>query len=199
MTTTVSGVGFVRAGGRSHDRFNAQIRQSGAALIELALALPLLVMLIGGMVSAGIAYNHQLALTHSAREAGRYAATLPVTGFASMEAWLDSVAQRALDDAAGSLNPGASGYYVCVAYVHPGGVIATDSTKNRVDDGVSVTYAKPLPGVTDGSCVADGRPNGERRVQISVARETDFDVVFFSSAVTLDAEAVNRFEAILGF
>ena len=43
----------------------------GAALVELAFALPILIMLLVGMVSAGIAYNHQLALTHSAREGGR--------------------------------------------------------------------------------------------------------------------------------
>ena len=41
---------------------------AGAALIELAMVLPLIVMLILGMVSAGIAFNNQLALTHAARE-----------------------------------------------------------------------------------------------------------------------------------
>ena len=163
----------------------------GAALIELAVALPLLVMLIVGMVSAGIAYNHQLALTHSAREAGRYAATLPVTNFASMNAWLDEIAARAVDDASGSLGPGVAGHYVCVAYVHAG-IVPTDQTTNRIEDGVALPVYAPNP------CFADGRPANERRVQVQVVRETDFDVVFFSSTLTLDSEAVSRFEAILG-
>jgi len=83
----------------------------GAALVELALALPLLVMLLVGMVSAGIAYNNQLALTHAAREGGRYGATLPVTNFGSLAAWLDEVSDQAVADDEGVravLDPGAS-------------------------------------------------------------------------------------------
>ncbi len=163
----------------------------GAALIELAMALPLLVMLIVGMVSAGIAYNHQLALTHSAREAGRHAATLPVNNFGSMNEWLDEVAAQAVEDATGSLDPGAPGLVVCVAYVHPDGSLDTDRTTNRIDNGGSVTNAfEP--------CFPDTRPASERRVQVSVARDTDFNVVFFSSTLTLDSEAVSRFEAAGG-
>jgi hypothetical protein len=45
----------------------------------------------------------------------------------------------------------------------------------------------------------DGRPDSERRVQVVTGRETVFNVVFFSPTVALDAEAVNRFEAGLGF
>ena len=165
----------------------------GAALVELAIALPLLMMLILGMVSAGIAFNNQLALTHSAREGGRYAATLPVTNFVSMNAWLDDVAARAVEDASGSLNPGAPGLLVCVAFVHPNGGIPADFTMRRVDDAGVVSY------LGGSSCFPDGRPDKERRVQIAVARDTDFNVLLFSSTLTLDSEAVNRFEAAGGF
>jgi len=34
-------------------------------------------------VSAGVAYNLKITLTHAAREAARYAATLPVSNFES--------------------------------------------------------------------------------------------------------------------
>lgn len=166
----------------------------GASLVELAFALPLLVMLLVGMVSAGIAYNNQLALTHSAREGGRYAATLPVTNFASpsMENWLDEVAAQVIEDATGSLDAGVAGRYICVAYVHPNGSLSTDLTKSRVEDSSGVTYPSS-------PCFADGRPNDERRVQVQVRRDSDFDVVFFSATVNLDSEAVNRFEAGVGF
>jgi hypothetical protein len=43
--------------------------------------------------------------------------------------------------------------------------------------------------------MTDGRPDEERRVQVVVGRKTEFSVVFFSSTIDLDAEAVNRFEA----
>lgn len=149
-------------------------------------------MLIVGMVSAGIAYNHQLGLTHAAREGGRYAATLPVTNFASMNSWLDEVASQVEDDTTGTLGFGVPGHYICVAYVYPKGSADTDRTARRVDDEGAVSHE------LGNACFVDNRPDEERRVQVRVARESDFDVVFFSSTVTLDSEAVNRFEAALG-
>lgn len=172
-------------------------KSRGAALVELALALPLIVMLIVGMVSAGIAYNHQLSLTHAAREGGRYAATLPVSNFgpessvASFNAWLDDVAAHVVADATGTLALGTPGYYVCVAHVDPS---PSGTTQRRVDDGASVSYqASP--------CFADfaaGPAASQRRVQVRVARDADFDALVFSTTVNLDSEAVNRFEAALG-
>lgn len=163
----------------------------GAALVELAFALPLLIMLLVGMVSAGIAYNHQLALTHSAREGGRYAATLPVTDL-GMDGWLTEIISQTVDDATGSLGSGVPGRYVCVAYVYPNGVSANDQTTRKVLDTSGLQ-----PSETSLECYVggDGRPDTERRVQVVVARETDFNAVVFSSTLTIDAEAVNRFEA----
>lgn len=156
--------------------------------MEMAFAMPLLIMLIVGMVSAGIAYNHQLALTHAAREGGRLAATLPLTNFGSVELWLDEVAARVVEDATGSLDPGAPGLVVCVAYVHPNG---NPPTTNRISNGGPPVYAA-VPCFNDDP---DGGPQREeRRVQVAVARETDFNVVFFSSTLTIDSEAVSRFE-----
>ena len=165
----------------------------GAVLVELAVALPLVVMLILGMVSAGIAFNNQLALTHAAREGGRFAATLPVTNFGSMNAWLDAVALGVINDSTGSLGPGVPGHFVCVAYVHPDGLVATDQTTNRIDNAGVITHPVPAS-----PCFADGRPDSERRVQVEVARDADFNALVFSSTLTLDSEAVNRFEAFAG-
>jgi hypothetical protein len=78
-----------------------------------------------------------------------------------------------------------------VAYVHPNGTLASDSTTSRTANS-SGTAAGTLP------CFADGRPNGERRVQVVVQREAEFDVVAFNQTLTLDAEAASRYEAALG-
>lgn len=43
----------------------------GAAAVEFALVLPILVLIICGIVDFGRAYNANLALTHAAREAAR--------------------------------------------------------------------------------------------------------------------------------
>ena len=176
-----------------HQPTGVRFFDRGAALIELAFALPLLMMLILGIASAGIAFNHQLALTHSAREGGRYAATLPVNNFGSMDAWLDAVALGVLDDATGSLGPGVPGQFICVAYVHPDGLVAEDQTANREDDGGAVSH-NPFE-----YCFDDGRPDSERRVQVVVARDTNFNALFFSTTLNLGSKAVSRFEAAGGF
>lgn len=56
--------------------------ERGAALVEFAIVMPLLLVLIFGMVEAGWAFNSQLDATHAAREAGRLAAVnaTPVNG-----------------------------------------------------------------------------------------------------------------------
>ena len=43
----------------------------GAAAVELALVLPLLVLLLGGIIDFGFAFNTQISLTHAAREGVR--------------------------------------------------------------------------------------------------------------------------------
>lgn len=160
----------------------------GAVLIEFALTLILIVALLVGVVSSAIAYNHQLGLTHSAREAGRYAATLPLTNFGSTQEWLDIIAAQAVSDAGGSLAASAPGRYVCVAYVFdPGG--PNDLTANRIDSDGSVSY-----GSTPCPSVADGRPATEHRVQVRVERDIDFNVIFFSSTLTLGSQAISRYE-----
>lgn len=48
----------------------------GAALVEAAIVLPVLVLLVFGLVEFGRAYNTQITLTHAAREGVReYAIT----------------------------------------------------------------------------------------------------------------------------
>lgn len=168
-------------------------RERGAALVEFALLMPLLLMLFLGIVSVGVAYNHQLSLTHAAREAARFAATLPVENFASKSAWLDTVAAQAIANGTGTLADGTPGRAVCVAYVYPQGTsTGTDPTERRLDDGSGTLVRDSSP------CFGDGRPDVERRVQVTVARETDFNVVVFTQTLTLDSEAVSRFEAALG-
>lgn len=170
-----------------------ETRQRGAALVEFALLMPLLLMLFLGIVSVGIAYNHQLSITHAARESARFAATLPVENFADKSAWLDAIAAQVIENGTGSLADGTPGRLVCVAYVYPqGSASGTDPTERRLDDGT-------VPLVRDGfPCFVDGRPDAERRVQVEVSRETEFSVLVFSRTLTLDSEAVSRFEAALG-
>jgi Flp pilus assembly protein TadG len=45
--------------------------EHGAAMLELALVLPVLLLLLGGIIDFGFAFNTQISLTHAAREGVR--------------------------------------------------------------------------------------------------------------------------------
>jgi hypothetical protein len=147
--------------------------------------------LLIGMLSGGIAYNRKLALTNGAREGGRYAATLPVQNFANLNAWLNSVATVAVGAVDDNLPVGASGRVVCVAYVHPAGVVTGDQTTRRVETGGSVSYSAD-------KCFSDGRPDTERRVQVELSRAASLNAIIYSKALTLRGRSVARFEALGG-
>ena len=69
-------------------------RERGAVLVEFALIMPFLTMFLFAILSAGLAWNQNLAMSHGARIAGRYAATLPTRDYTSLDDWLDAVAAR---------------------------------------------------------------------------------------------------------
>ncbi len=48
--------------------------QTGASAVELALVMPLLVMILFAIFQFGIAFNNWISLTHAAREGARLAA-----------------------------------------------------------------------------------------------------------------------------
>lgn len=169
-------------------------REDGAALVEFAIVLPIFLMVILGLVTLGFAFEQKLGMTHSARETARYGATLPITNFSSapspVDAWLDEVAGRSVADAGGSLDPGTPGLSICVAFVHPDGTAANDVTRRRVETALGVVYA-------DQDCFTDGRPSDERRVQVLLERDTEIAALVFTTTISLESEAVARYEASL--
>lgn len=168
------------------DRACRDRRDRGAALVEFALVMPLLMALLVGAVTAGVAYDRNNSLNNGARESSRFGATLPVTS--GLSTWLNDVADVARDSTAGELEAMDPGQRICVAYVYPSGAGADDQT-------VRVVEVAGVRTVTVGStCFTDGRPADERRVQVRLQRDTDFDAVFFTSTLTLDTRSVVRFE-----
>jgi Flp pilus assembly protein TadG len=66
-----------------------RLRERGAVAVEMALVLPLLVMLLLGTVTAGIAYSNSIGLTNAVREGARFGATTE-----SGSSWADDVISR---------------------------------------------------------------------------------------------------------
>ena len=153
-------------------------RERGANLVEFALVMPLLVVLLVGTITAGMAYGRHNSIQNAAREASRFAATLPGPADNS---WLGAVRDVARAAAAGDLDPTVAGQYICVALITDGGTV------RLVDQG-------GVQATSNTQCFSDGRPADEPRIQVVTSRQTRIEAVFFGWDVTLRANAAARFE-----
>jgi Flp pilus assembly protein TadG len=160
--------------------------ERGAVLVEFAFVMPILVMFLFGIVSAGMAWNNNMALAQGARVGGRYAATLPTHNYTSMDDFLDAVAARVVSASEGSLATTATGRLVCVAYVS-GGTATLDKTRRRNESGTTVTRS-------DSACFSDGQASTERRVQVMTEVSLPFNVGIWSRMVTLHQQLTFRYE-----
>lgn len=105
---------------RKHNRCCRRVRSRhdrGAVAVEFALVLPLLVMLLLGVTTAGLAFNQAIALSNGVREGSRFgASTIADTGASGITAaewqtWADQVIARSRE----SMTDSSSGQVsVCV-------------------------------------------------------------------------------------
>lgn len=154
-----------------------QEREQGAALVETAFVLVLLMMILVGIVTVGVAFNRSNGLQTAAREGSRYGATLTVQ--TDMTTYLDDVRDVTKAAAIGDLDASVPGQYICVALVD-----SSYGSQSLVESG---------GGETSGTtCFTDGR--SDPRVQVVVRRDSDIEVVVFSQTVTLEGTSVSRYE-----
>jgi Flp pilus assembly protein TadG len=148
-------------------------KERGAALVEFALILPVLVSLLLGTVTAGIAYGRKLSMSNAVREGARYGATLTANG-----SWAAAVQTRTQSMATGDLSTGQ----ICTALWKVGTGASYSSS--------GCTIANPFVANNDhpgsaGDCV----------VEVWAARPEQIQALFFSTTVTLKARAGARLEA----
>lgn len=188
----------VRRGRSADDR--------GAAAVEFALLIPIFVMLTFGMLTAGIAFWHNIAITQGARDAARLGATYPIgtdPNEKPMPDWLQMVANVAATEAGWDITGGADTTnldlddldiagedgFVCVAFVAG----SVSGSSGLTSDTLYLGRVGREPGgVTSGQCYADGRD--EDRVQVRVHREADFNVVFFGTTWDLETRSSILYE-----
>ena len=153
--------------------------ERGAALVELALILPVLMALLLGTVSGGASYNKKVALTDSVRAASRFGATLSdTTNLGSL------VAQRLQQVAATELTTAD----VCVELVRKGSPDTVVSHWYTSAGGSScpATFgsAPATPTMTDGFCV----------VKVWGMKDSTLQTFFFTSNLKLKAGSVAAYE-----
>ena len=168
----------------------------GAVLVEFALVMPILVMLLFGLVSAGMAWNQNLALASAARSGARYGATLPTsTTGTTMDDYLAAITQRVIDSSDGNLGSSVTSRVICVAYWHPTGSTpssALDQNRSRTLTNATVTTSSTTP------CFTDNQGNDDKRIQVSVQKSGTIQTGLWSQTVTLTQRVVFRYEVTSG-
>lgn len=164
--------------------------ERGATVVELAVALPILLMLVFGMVTAGLGLFDKVSLNAGAREASRFGATYPEEDAASPDDWFVDVASVAQTAATGSLGEGVSGRSICVARGVEGG-----STRRYI-----VATSDPIGAGTFGDtwCPLGGPAlppgSGHEAVQIVLERDIDIELIFFSLTPHMVSDSTTRYE-----
>ena len=164
----------------------AHTNERGAALVEFALILPLVLMMAFGVVTSAIVYNHKIDLTHAAREGARYGATLPQLQCSGSpnpcggtKTWAQVVQAVVVQRAFGDVTAAD----VCVALVtgNPGTLLASGFSVNSPNG--------------DGTCYSDGNDDPGKRVQVGIRKTGEkIDGILFKFPVTLTSQATAKFE-----
>ena len=169
-------------GGAGGPRRRCGDRERGAALVEFALLIPVFIMLLLGIVSAGTVYNHKLDVVHAAREGARYGATIPKdqctpSTKCSGKTWAQLVRSVVVDRSDGDVSTGE----VCVSLVSGNSGTPINSTFTTNADGTH--------------CYNDGNRDTGFRVQVRIVRSSDeINGAFFRVPVTLASNATAKLE-----
>ena len=143
-------------------------REQGAALVEMALVAPLLLILLFGIWSVARAYNVKNTMDHAVREGARFAATVEPWDANSADAVLAVVAAEL---GAAAITP-SSVTTGCIELVAEG------------DDGCSI----------DGEPQVTSAPKDQVVVNI-LFEDYQLDFIFFSLDVDFRSQAMARYES----
>jgi Flp pilus assembly protein TadG len=153
--------------------------ERGAALVEFALILPVVVSLLLGLVTGGLAYNKKIAMTDAVRGATRYGTTLNDSA-----TWATSVRDRLVQLSATEL----TGSDVCVELVRAGSpnTVVRRWYASAANTSCPSTFGTgpTIPAVDTGYCV----------VKVWGMKQAKLQTVFFSSDLALKAGSVGAYE-----
>ena len=135
----------------------ARRREDGAAAVEFAMVLPLLVIVVLGVVTGGMSYSNAIGVQNAVREGARFGAT----GDVSQPSWAGDVITRVratqFDDGTTAADSSTS---VCVQLFKAPNTVSAWECSIGQDDGptltapATATAAPSVPtGLAAGTCV----------------------------------------------
>jgi hypothetical protein len=139
--------------------------ERGAAAVEFALVLPMLVVLMFGMVWTGLAYSDHLSVTNAVREGARYGSAIDYTS----SGWATSVRDRVKQvyyNKGGNLTDAE----ICVRLVDSGGTVLASEI------GSDCGGAPATPTMAAGSCAVIVWVRKERKIELVVFPTMHFDI-----------------------
>ena len=140
--------------------------------MEFALVMPLLLMLLFGIISTGLAFADHLSATNAAREAARYGAATNIT---DPGAWAISVRTRAQDVYFSAEGNDLADSQICVKLVDSSGATVSGTS---LSSSPSTCGTAPLPpaGMAAGSCAVMVWMTRPQTIQLLAFPDLDFDV-----------------------
>ena len=154
----------VRAPGTAYTR-----REDGAAAVEFAMVLPILVMIVLGVVTGGLSYSNAIGVQNAVREGARFGATGDVTSLTWTNDVIARVRSTQFDD---GTTAAASGTSVCVQlFKAPSTVVKWECSIGQKN---GPTLAPPATSTAD-PAVPDGLAPGTCVVRVLAARKFEIN------------------------
>lgn len=154
--------------------------ERGAAAVEFALVVPILIMLLLGTISSGISYSHSVGLTNAVREGSRFGATADASS-AVAAAWADNVISRVRDTQFD--DPNHTDTTICVQLWKVGTGAIANTAKCSTPTGApaltlpaTATAEPTVPANATGTCVVRVLAARRFTINIGLARWEPVDV-----------------------
>jgi Flp pilus assembly pilin Flp len=162
--------------------FSRRRDDRGAAAVEFALVLPILMMTLFGFISTGLAYSDHLSATNAVREGARYGAAADITNASWASNVKDRVKQVYFNE---SINPAELDNDICVRLM-PAGAAAPSASYTGSDCG----SAPPLPANMEaGSCAVQVWLQRPDKIELIVFPDLNFTIRADSTAYYSREEA----------
>jgi Flp pilus assembly protein TadG len=154
--------------------------QRGAAAVEFALVVPLLVTFIFGIVWTGLAYADHIAVTNAVREGARYGAAADASAGTTWATSVRSRVQQVYADAESSL-PNAR---ICVRLIDSSGAVVTAKDGTQASSMGAQCGSPPgswPPSMASGTCAVEVWASKHRTISL---------IVFPDMSLTLGANSI---------
>lgn len=141
--------------------------QGGAAALEFALLVPIVVMLLFGTITTGLVYSDHLGITNAVREGARYGSVADV----SASTWASDVQTRIQQTYFNASGTQPTDSQICVQLVQSNGtVVASDS-------GTSCGTKPALPSnMGAGSCAVLVWMSKPETIRLAVAPDLNLNI-----------------------